>query len=122
MADKNGNKTGGRAKGVPNKRTLEMQEKAQKYKWHPFDILMLYVNRDHDALGLPEYQFKMVGKGEDAEMMEELTISPELQVSAAKAALKYLAPELKAIEHAVSDETVEKIKSYEEYLKSLNKE
>lgn len=117
MANKDGSKSGGRVKGSIAKKTAEMQEKVTKYKWHPFDVLMMYANRDHKALELPEY--KVVGYSVTGEPIEALSISAELQVSSAKGAMEYVAQKLKAVEHAVDDETLEQIVSIEEYLKTL---
>lgn len=110
-------KTGGRQPGTPNKKTVELQEIASKFQYHPFEIMMMYAHRDHKALGLPEY--KIVGYSQDGSPIEALSISAELQQKSAKDANEYLAPKRKAIEHTGKDG--EKLFSYEDYIKSMNK-
>jgi hypothetical protein len=118
MADRDGNKTGGRQKGTPNKATEELQEIARKFKYHPFEIMMMYAHRDHKALGLPEYT--TIAVTESGERIEKLTISPELQEKSAKDANEYLAPKRKAVEH--TGKNGEKLFSIEDYLRSKNQE
>ena len=105
MADINGNKTGGRDKGTRNKETQWAINLAREQKMHPFEVLLKFANRDHVALGLPEYTYKVFGKGEDATTQEELTISPELQEKAAKDACDFIMSKIKAVEISTDDET-----------------
>lgn len=115
MADSNGKKTGGRKKGVPNEKTRELEEISKKFKYHPFEIMMMFAVRDHKALGLPEY--KVVGYSVTGEAIEALSISAELQQKSARDANEYLAPKRKAIEHTGKDG--DKLINYEDYLKTL---
>lgn len=108
---------GGREKGTLNKATQDLHDKAKELGVDPFEILLLFAKRDHEALGLPEYTMKVVGRGEDSIEIEELTISPELQQKSAKDACEYLHPKRKAIEHKLETDTG---KSLEEYLSGLN--
>jgi hypothetical protein len=102
--DKEGNKTGGRKAGTPNKETLQLLEIAEKHGCNPFEVLILFAKRDHVALGLPEYTIKVIGKGENATEIEELTISPELQQKSAKDAAEYLYAKRKAVEFRGEDD------------------
>lgn len=95
----------GRKKGTPNKSTSHLHELAEELGVNPFEVLLHFAKRDHVALGIPEYTFKVAGKGQDATTIEEPTISPELQQKAAKDACEYLFPKLKSIEHAGKDGT-----------------
>lgn len=95
MADKEGNKTGGRVKGIPNKPTQELRELADKLGVNPFEILLMFAKADYDGLGIMEYR---TIKGKDGSTFQEPTISPELRQKAAKDACEYLFPKLKQVE------------------------
>ena len=98
-------------------RTVELFEIAQEEGCNPYRVLLWFAKGDYKALGLPEYQSRVIGKGKDQEMIEELTISPELRQKSAKDACEYLFPKRKAIEHTGKDG--EKLFSYEDFLKTL---
>lgn len=74
-------KTGGRAKGSPNRNKTELADKARELGVDPFTILLLYAKGDADTLG---YTF----------------IPLELRLKAASEASKYLYPQKKAVEHS----------------------
>lgn len=107
---------GGRAKGTPNKSTERLREIAQKHKCDPFEILIMFANGDCEGLGYKEFE---TTTNKDGSTYETYTISPDLRQKSAKDACKFLEPELKAIEHGISDETLAKAVSYEEYLRSI---
>lgn len=128
MADKEGQKTGGRVKGVPNKSTQDLHEIAERLGVNPFEILLHYANGNAEALGLScgSTLSDMLADqldGEDLERVKELEakltnpISAELRQKSAKDACEYLFAKRKAIEHTGKDG--EKLFSYEEYLKTL---
>lgn len=52
-------------------------------------------------------------------LLKSGTLAPEVAINAHLKLMKFKFPELKAVEHSVSDETFEKALSYEEYLKTL---
>lgn len=87
MADKNGNKTGGKIKGNPNKHTvysmLKAQEVAELHKCDPLGFLCLVVNADAVAL-------------------KETEITLDHRISAAKELASYMHRKLKAVEHTFS--------------------
>lgn len=97
------NNPNGRPKGLPDKRTAQAKEIAERLGFCPFTLLAHYAMRNHEALGLPEYQKKFIGKGDNIQEVEEYTISPELSQKSAKDAAKFILPELKSIEHKSDD-------------------
>ena len=85
-----GAKTGGRAKGAKNKRTLAVEEIVAKASRHPLETLAYISAGDAKKLGL-------VTKGADGKETVGV-ISLELQLEAAKELGPYLAPKRKAVE------------------------
>lgn len=116
MADIEGKKTGGRAKGVANKITQELFDVAERLECNPFEVLLHYAKGDFEALGYEEYQIMVTKTGETVTV---LTIDPALRQKSAKDACEYLFPKRKAIEHTGKDG--EKLFSYEDYLNMLEK-
>jgi hypothetical protein len=116
MAVQKGKRLGGRQKGTPNKDTLRLREIAQKHKCDPFEVLIMFANGDHKALGYEKERVKTIT---EFGTVYELTISPELRAKCAEKACEYLEAKRKALEHSIADETVEKMKTYEEYIRSL---
>lgn len=96
----------GRPKGSPNKRTSDLLDIAERLDVNPFEVLLHFAKGDYKALGYDEFQSKVVGKGKDASMVEELTISPELRQKSAKDACEYLYPKRKAVEHSFDPKSV----------------
>lgn len=88
MASKDGQKTGGRKKGTPNKLTQDLHQIAEELGVNPFEILLRFAKGDYEALNLPE-----------CTSFGAPTIPPELRQKAAKDACEYLFPKRKAIEH-----------------------
>ncbi len=84
MAGIPGQRIGGRQKGTPNKKTVQLKERAQRLGFDPFEMLLRVAKGDWQGLEL------------------DGPISIELRVRAACEACKYLYPQRKAIE--VSDE------------------
>lgn len=97
MADKEGNKTGGRVKGVPNKRTLTVIETAEEMGVNPIEFLCLVMKAEVDKL-------------KDVPTLDQ-------RIAAAKELASYMFPKRKAIEHTGKDG--EKLFTYEDYLKNL---
>ena len=93
--DKEGNKTGGRSKGTPNKRNQEIYELAEDLGCNPVKILMLFALRDYDQLGLSEFTETTTKSGDK---IKEPTISPELQKSAASDLMPYMYGKRKPID------------------------
>ena len=92
-------KIGGRAKGAVNKQTADLHETARRLNCDPFEILILFAKGDHEALGYDKFNRKIFGEN----VVDELTISPELREKSAKDACEYLYPKRKAIEHTGKD-------------------
>lgn len=102
MATPKGTRYGGRAKGTPNRDTQKVIEIIEREKCDPIEFLCWVVNAN-------------VAKLKEAPELEQ-------RIAAAKELASYIYPKRKAIEHSVEDETIGKILSYEEYIRSLNKE
>jgi hypothetical protein len=97
-----GLKTGGRGKGTPNKRSMELREKAEALGVSPFEIMLLFAMGNEKALGYEGPQIKVL---KDGGVVEMPWITPEMRLKAAAEAASYLYPKLKAIEHSGSVET-----------------
>ena len=52
MADKFGNKTGGRKKGTPNKKSLELLQKLEELNYEPLEKLIIIANDDKTSTEL----------------------------------------------------------------------
>jgi hypothetical protein len=89
-----GKKTGGRKKGTPNKKTLNASIIAEEIGVDPFQVLMHFVVGDYESLGIPELSSVLTKEG----VVEKLSITPEMRLSAAKEACQYIYPKRKAIE------------------------
>lgn len=91
-----GKKTGGREKGTPNKRSFEVEEIAAKFEMDPFEVLMMFVCNDWEGLGYEGPTRTIV----TAKMMEieVLNISPDMRLTAAKEASKYLHAQKKSLD------------------------
>ena len=101
MADRP--KYGGRIKGSVNLKTEYLHHMAMELDIHPFKVLLQFAAGDWKSLG---YKAETVFKQYGESVNEELTISPELRMSAAAKACEYLYPKRKAVEHTLSEETV----------------
>lgn len=86
----------GSRKGIPNKDTRELLQKAFDLDVDPFEILLLYAKRDWVGLGYPSERIKKMTMS--GEVVEVDVISPELQLSAAEKACAYLYPKRKSVE------------------------
>lgn len=89
-------KTGGRRKGVPNKDSLPLHEKARELGVDPFRILLLFAKGDWEGLGYPSETEVRCGKG--GETYEVDRITSQQRLAAASDACQYLYPKRKAIE------------------------
>lgn len=107
-------KTGGRTKGVPNKKTQELHEIAEELGCNPFMVLLHFAKGDFEALGYDEHQSMVTKSGE---VVMVLTIPPELRQKSAKDACEYLHPKRKAVEHSGSIDG-NKIVTIEDYIRN----
>lgn len=86
----------GRAKGTPNRKSLLAEDLAHKLGVDPLEILLHFTKGDWKALGYKsEETAHYTSAGEE---YGKLTIQPEVRVSAAKEAVKYIYSQKKAIE------------------------
>lgn len=93
----------GKPKGALNKNNREAARLAQELGIDPFVILLHFANNNWEKLGYKsEYNTLFGEKGIPYEVP---IIGPELRVSAAKEACKYIIPQLKAVEHSAADGT-----------------
>jgi len=106
MADKAGNKTGGRQKGTVNKKTEELMDISKRLKVNPFEILLLFAKGDWKALG---YKAETVTKYYGETSNEEYVISPELRSQSAGKAVEYLYPKRKATEMTLNADPITEI-------------
>lgn len=107
-------KTGGRKRGVRNRRTKEFQIKldalAKSLGFHPVEIMLRMAGNDWKGLGYPSREVtKLTASGFE---YKEDRISVSERLVAAKEAANYLWPKKKAIEHSVSNETQETLAEY----------
>lgn len=94
---------GGRAKGTPNKNSLNAIAIAEKLKIDPLEVILYFVKNDWKSLG---YKSECVTKMlKDGSTIEVERITPEMRLTAAKEAAGYIYPKRKAIEHTVEGET-----------------
>lgn len=91
-----GVKTGGRKKGTPNKRSLEIEAICEKLDCNPFEILLLFAKGDAKALG-----YMGATPGAPAP-----TIAQDIRAKAAAEASKYLYSQKKAVELSTGDEGI----------------
>lgn len=110
-----GVKTGGRTKGTPNKRSQHVEEIASRFKLDPFELLMMVVSGDWKGLG---YDSPSTTSYSPAGIeFEELNITLDHRIQAAKEASKYLYSQKKAVEISSAEDTGIKI-IVEDYTKS----
>lgn len=91
-----GFKSGGRAKGVPNKSSQDLMNKANELGVDPFHILLLYAKRDWKGLGYDSETTTKVLK--DGGTLEVERITSDMQIECAREVCHYLYPKRKAIE------------------------
>jgi hypothetical protein len=97
VATVDGEKTGGRKKGTPNKSTEMLFECAARLGIDPFETMLLFAKGDHEALELPEFEERVTGEGL---VIRVRTITADIMLKAAMKAAEFLYPKRKAIEVA----------------------
>ena len=109
---------GGRKKGTPNKKTMQLLERCEALNVDPFHIQLLFANGDWAALGYKsEFDVKLIGEN----AVEERVISPELRQKSAAEVCQYLYAKRKAIEHSL-DSPPEVAEKFEEIKDLSDKE
>jgi hypothetical protein len=90
-----GKKTGGRQKGTPNKRNLNVEDIASRFELDPFEVLLMVVNKDWKGLGF-DGPNKTCFTSNGIEY-EKPNIELTDRVQAAKEASKYLYSQKQAV-------------------------
>lgn len=95
-----GEKTGGRKKGTPNKRSFDAIELAQEYDCDPLEFLLKVMTNDWKGLGFKS-EFKPKSK-----YLKELkpNITFDQRIRAAEEALQYLYPKRKPVDKNGDDQ------------------
>lgn len=81
-------KTGGRVKGSHSKRTLQAEELAASLGIDPLEVLLLFIKGDWKALGYDSDVYHM--ETDSGSVKEGFVITPNMRLTAAKEAVKYL--------------------------------
>lgn len=94
MATKEGQKTGGRQKGTPNKKTQVIEEILENLNCRPIEILAAVANGDplKARIGVAEL--------EDDFLEGPVLPTLDQRIAAAKELCQYVYPKRKAIEHS----------------------
>lgn len=104
MATKDGQKTGGRQKGVPNKKTQIIESILEELNCDPIKILAAVANGEplKARIGVGELSKKAPGCEDGDDDFVEGDVIPTLdqRISAAKELCQYVYPKRKAIEHS----------------------
>lgn len=95
MADKFGNKTGGRVKGKLNERTEKVVELIDQSKLSPIDFDLAVLNWDLEKLGLTEEQIKEI----------DIRTQLEMRQRASDSLKPHGYPKLKAVEVSIDEES-----------------
>lgn len=106
--DRDGRKTGGRVKGIPNRRAIDARALAERMGVDPLEILLMFAGGDARSLGYVSV--------DQAGNEQVGVIPPELRFAAAREAANYIYPKRKALE--VSPYTEEK-KSIEQIISEM---
>lgn len=97
-----GKRTGGRAKGTPNKRTQDLLQKTEELGVDPFEILLHFAAGNWEELGYDSPTRQIVAQG--GEVIDIDTIPPELRQKAAHDACPYLFPKRKAVDMSFGED------------------
>lgn len=89
-------KTGGRKKGIPNKTTIQLEERARALGVDFFEIICLFAKGDWQALGYTEERY--VTGSNDHGTFHKYTIDPAIRAKCALDGANFLYPKRKAVE------------------------
>lgn len=117
MAKSDGKKSGGRAKGTPNKRTQELIEIAGDLDCNPFEILCMIAMNDWEGLGYHDGEVQKESK--QGHTFYEERIKLEHRLAAAREAAQYLYPKRKAIEIQGKVEKIERAATVKELREAI---
>lgn len=96
MADKDGNKTGGREKGSINKKTQQAIDICNKHNFDALEFLVLVAKGDATKLGYTSNTAIKMGKG--GVVVEEDVITMNHRIDAARQVCNKTYPDIKSVE------------------------
>lgn len=102
MGAKGKPKTGGMKKGFKFPETLNAEAIARELNCDPFEVLIRFTAGDWEGLGYDSPEVTKVLKDGGTIMVERIT--PEMRLTAAKEAVRYLYPQRKAIEMSTDEQ------------------
>lgn len=97
-------KIGGRSKGVPNKDSLGLEERAHARGVDIFQVALDFVTGNYKALGYENECYFM--EKPDGAVKMGYTITPEMRLKACEFLMKYVYPQKKALEIAGATEGI----------------
>jgi len=108
-----------RPKGIPNKSTALLEQKAKELGVDPFDILLRFAAGDWQGLGYDNECYVM----ENAAGATKIgyTITPEMRLKAASEACQYILPKRKAMEVTQADMIEREVMDIEQKSKLLER-
>lgn len=122
MAFQKGHKLAtGRPKGSKNQNRLIVEIIANKYKQHPFEILMNFATGDWQALGYDNETYVLENAAGGTKI--GYTISPEMRLAATKEACQYLVAKRKEeIDEPDNEIEVMDIEQKKEFIQQAEKD
>jgi len=97
-----GRNNGGRKKGIPNKKSLDVEQRLIELGVDIVEGLVAFYKGDYKFLKLPELIVKPGFQGVET---YELSIPASLRLEALKTLAKYRYPTRKAVEHKIDEES-----------------
>jgi len=111
MFKKGAKKIGGRKKGTLNKKSLKVFQLCEKSGLNPVEVLISLAGGRWKKLGYSQRCYTEYGNNFSN---ERLYITVDHRLGAAKELMKYMYPQLKAMEHKLDDNSVETFSDFME--------
>lgn len=109
-------KTGGRQKGTPNRKTMEIEKLLEEMDFNPIEFLVYVAMGNWKAIGYDTATI-CTGYTKLGDPIVEERLNAKLRTDAAKEVASYVFPKRKAIEHSGPGGDTIKIETLESYLK-----